>query len=220
MNEKVNKPTVLYNTYSTQHSHWVILYAPEDLKQPLHDIHARIDEMMTWALNSDDPSKFAQEIFALQQKREKLMDEVYSRSREAASHGRTVEHISLEILRDFLEIANKRLLAREVVAVGRVDRRKNKKGEETGVRIFDDRNREVIVFDGCGRIIESEYDDRGKLLMVRYLTDHTENMDHTAWAEDGTYQTGLQWITQYRQKGHYSQSRAFTGFGTLNYDWQ
>ncbi len=219
---------LIFNTYSTHHSHWVTFYAPKNLKNPLQNVHTKLEKAIEQALNSNYPQLFAIKILYLLIKRFYILNEVYSKSAEARAHGRTTEHISLKILLDFLSLAGRRLPAREIVATGKVNKPNsdfmsavNSSENRACVVILDKQGRKAITFDGLGRIIEYEYNDLGKMITERYLTDPSQNLDYTAWGKDGKYHTSLQWITEYRTlKDGTRQNRAFTGFGTLNYNWQ
>ena len=218
---------VIYNNYSSHHREWVIIYAPDDLKQPLHDVHTELDKLMGESLSSDDPTVFVDRIFKLQKHRVDLLDRVYANSSEASNHGRLMESISLKIISDFLAIAGKRINAKEAIASASEVKIKQPRTDRVGeithngsVRIMNNVGQEVIVFDGYGRIIEYHYGKNSELEMTCYYEDKTEDMSHKDYKEEGFYEGPLQWITQSRVYRGKRQSRAFTGFGTLNYDWR
>lgn len=203
--------------------HWMLVYVPADLEHSLSEIYEELIGVMERALSSNDPQSFAEELFALQQQRLEILDEVYRRPLPDYCQGRPVEHTSMEILREFLKIASRRLNARDILAVGRVETPWHPlEPEAPYVAIYDTQEHCVIHFSGDNSLTEYEYRDPkvpNEPSMVRYFTTDI-GMDHTAWGEDGVYPAYLQWITEYRTlENGTRQYRSFTGFGTLSNDW-
>lgn len=205
--------------YSRTHTEHAEVYAPGVLKDLIREVNQSLQNAVTAALADSDPSAHVADIYAIQVRRNELYDQAYAESPELRSHGRTTEYFSPEILTEFLQIAGKRINARDAIEKGSVERKRGIEDGDSTIRILDDNNNLIILFDGCGRVWENGYDSEGHLVIRRYFTDNTK-MDENAYSEGGTYTGSLEWITEFRTVDGASESRAFTGLGTLNYDWK
>jgi hypothetical protein len=179
-------------------------------RQQLHDIQELIRNKIAEAVVSGKPQSFVDELFLLQRQRKNLLKGI-------PASVRPVEILSKRITADFLSIAGKRIYVRKLIKKNGMETENLPDGGICSIK--DEKSRQVVLFDGLGRIIETHY-AYGKKRFIFFLTDTTKSNPANYDAKTGTYVGApVEWIQQFRQNGSNRQVRAFTSMGTLNSDW-